>query len=50
MGTIAEFRLLVLDSLKYSSKAESPINRSAKHVYIYMFILYTLTRNSLCDV
>ena len=30
MGTMAEFGLLVLDSLKYSSKAESPINRSAK--------------------
>ena len=32
MGTIVEFRLLVLDSLKYSSKAESHINRSAKAV------------------
>ena len=32
MGTIVEFRLLVLDSLKYSSKAESPINRSTKAV------------------
>ena len=30
MGTIAEFRLLVLDLLKYSSKAESPINKYAK--------------------
>ena len=30
MATIAEFGLLVQDSLKYSSKAESPINRSAK--------------------
>ena len=32
MGTVVEFRLLVLESLKYSSKAESPINRSAKSV------------------
>ena len=32
MGTIVEFRLFVLDSLKYSSEAESPINRSAKAV------------------
>ena len=32
MGTIVRFRLLVLDSLKYISKAESPINRSAKAV------------------
>ena len=32
MGTIVVFQLLVLDSLKYSSKAESPINRSAKAV------------------
>ena len=52
MGTIAEFRLLVLDSLKYSSKAESPISRYAKavisrnlttsrrnHLFIY-FIFY----------
>ena len=31
MGTI-EFRLLVLDSLKCSSKMESPINRSGKAV------------------
>ena len=51
MGTIAEFRFLVLDSLKYSSKAESLINRSAKavinrdlktsrhnHLFIYLFI------------
>ena len=30
MVTIVEFRLLLLDSLKYSSHAESPINRSAK--------------------
>ena len=34
MGTIVEFQLLVIDSLKYSSKAESPINRSAKAVII----------------
>ena len=32
MGTIVEFRLLVLYSLKYSSNAESRINRSAKAV------------------
>ena len=51
MGTIVEFRLLVLNSLKYSSKAESPINRSAKaviksnlttsrhnHLFIYLFV------------
>ena len=51
MSTIAEFRLFVLDSLKYSSKAESPINRSTKavisrnlttsrqnHLFIYLFI------------
>ena len=53
MDTIAEFRLLVLDSLKYSSKAESPINRSTKavisrslttsrhnHLFIYLFYLF----------
>ena len=54
MGTIVEFRLLVLDSLKYSSKAESPINRFAKAVisrnlttsrhnhllFIYLFIFF----------
>ena len=38
MGTIVEFRLLVLDSLKYSSKAESSINRSAKAVISRDFI------------
>ena len=41
MGTIAEFQLLVLDSLKYSSKAESPINRSTKaviYIHIYTYI------------
>ena len=32
MSTIVEFRLLVLNSLKYSSKAELPINRSAKAI------------------
>ena len=55
MGTIVEFRLLVLDSLKYSSKAESPINRSAKavisrnlstsrhnHLFIYLFVFLFL--------
>ena len=53
MGTIVEFRLLVVDSLKYSSKAESPINRSAKavisrnlttsrhnHLFIYFVFLF----------
>ena len=53
MGTIAEFRLLVLDSLKYSSKAESPINISVKavisrnlptsqhnHLFIYLFFIF----------
>ena len=53
MGTIAEFRFLVLDSLKYSSKAESLINRSAKavinrdlttsrhnHLFIYLLIYF----------
>ena len=33
MGTIVGFRLCVLDSLKYSSKAELRIHRSAKAVY-----------------
>ena len=32
MGTIVEFPLLVPDSLKYNSKAESPIITSAKAV------------------
>ena len=32
MVTIVEFRLLVLDSLKNSRKAESPINKSADEV------------------
>ena len=32
MGTKVEFQLLVLDSLKQSSDAESPINTSAKAV------------------
>ena len=32
MCIIVEFRLLVLDSLKYNSKAESPIIRSTKAV------------------
>ena len=53
MGTTVEFRLLILDSLKCSSKAESPINRSAKavisrnlttsrhnHLFIYLFYFY----------
>ena len=51
MGAIVVFRLLVLDSLKYSSKAKSPINRSARaviskrfttsqhnHLFIFLFI------------
>ena len=51
MGTIVEFRLLVLNSLQYSSKAEAPINRYAKavikrnlttsrhnHLFIYLFV------------
>ena len=51
MVTIVEFQLLVLDSLNYSSKLESPINSSAKavisrnltpswqnHLFIYLFI------------
>ena len=46
MGTNVEFRFLVLDSLKYSGKVESPINGSAKAVisrnlttsrYIHLF-------------
>ena len=53
MGTIVQFRLLVLDSLKYSSKTESPINKSTKavisrnlttsqhnHLSIYLFFFY----------
>ena len=32
MGAIVEFQLFVLDSLKYSSKVESAINKSAKAV------------------
>ena len=53
MGTIVDFQLLILDSLKCSSKAESPINRSAKavisrnliasrhnHLFIFLFIFY----------
>ena len=51
MGTIVEFRLLDLDLLNYNSKAELPINRSAKvvisrnltiswhsNLFIYLFI------------
>ena len=30
MSSIVELRLLILKSLKYSTKGESPINRSAK--------------------
>ena len=53
MGAIVESPLLVLNSRKYSSKAESPINRSAKVVitrnltvsrhnclFIFLFISY----------
>ena len=51
MGSIVEFRLFVLDWLKYSSKAESPINRSAKAVmsrnlttsrlnHLFIFFIY----------
>ena len=60
MGTIVEFRLLVLDSLKYSSKAESPINRSAKavigrnlttsqhnHLFIYLFFIIYLQKTGI---
>ena len=48
MGTIVEFRPLVLDSLKYSSKAESRINRSSVgtlllvDTIIYLFIICLL--------
>ena len=52
MGTIVGFLLLVLESLKYSSKAETPINRSAKESSVgtlllvdtinYLFILFFL--------
>ena len=55
MGTIVEFRLLALDSLKYSSKEESPINRPTKavisrnlttsrhyHLFIYLFVYLLL--------
>ena len=51
MGTKVEFQLLIRDSLKYSSMAESPIDRSTKavirrnlttsrhnHLFIYFFI------------
>ena len=45
MGTIAEFRLFLLDSLKYSSNAESPINRSgnlttSRHNHLFSFFLF----------
>ena len=53
MGTIVQFWLLVLDSLKYSSKMESPINRFTKavisrnlnttwhnHLFIYLFFYF----------
>ena len=55
MGAIVVFRLLVLDSLKYSSKAKSPINRYAKavisrnlttsrhnHLFICLFYFYVI--------
>ena len=54
MGTIVEFQLLVLDSLRYSSKTESPINRSAEAVicrslvFIYLLsFLFLFFLNSL---
>ena len=39
MGTIVEFRILVLNSLKYSSKAEPPINKSSFifHILFHLF-------------
>ena len=50
MGTVLEIRLLVIDSVKYSSKTESSINRFAEavisrnlttsgrnHLFIYLF-------------
>ena len=40
MGTIVEFQLLVLDSLRCSSKAESPINRSVDTIYIFIYLFY----------
>ena len=48
MGTIVKFRFLVPDVLKYSSKAESFINRSAtavnnSNLYFYYFIFYIFT-------
>ena len=56
MGAIVEFGLLVLDSLKYSSKVDSPINRSAKavisrnlatrrHNHLFRFFIYIFTEN-----
>ena len=53
MGTVVDFRLLVLDSLKYSSKGESPINRSTKavismnftpslHIYLFIYLFFYL--------
>ena len=46
MGTLAESRLLALDSLKYSNKVESPINRSVKAV-ISRKPEYELTQTSV---
>ena len=53
MSTIVQFQLLALDSLKYSRKTESSINRSAKavisrnlttsrhnHLFIYFVFLF----------
>ena len=39
MGTIVGFLLLVLESLKYSSKAETPINRSTKESSVGTLLL-----------
>ena len=39
VGTIVEFRLLVLDSPQHSNKAKSPINRSAKQSSIRTLLL-----------
>ena len=51
MATIVEFRLLLLDSLKYGSMAESPVNRSAnavisgnlttsRHSHLFVFLSF----------
>ena len=46
MGTIVEFRILVLNSLKYSSKAEPPINKSSFIFHIlFHFFKFKFTEN-----